>query len=115
MLANLSGDNIFLNFYPELFSTTLPIAGLSRDQYAFRVDPMTFDPQTYTMSTIDCQVYDTQVSPILMNPSKPMLISEVQYYPGQVSVASSKTTAAPTTQKLFQVKVVFNVTFFGRY
>jgi hypothetical protein len=114
MATMVTGNFIYLDFYPELFSTTLPVAGPSRDQYAYKIDTMTFNRQSYICPMIDCQLYDTQVAPILVNPSKSMLYGEVQYLPGQFSVVSDKTINAPATQKLFNLTVCYNLTFFGR-
>jgi hypothetical protein len=101
MATMVTGNFIYIDFYPELFSTSLPVAGLARDQYAYKIDTMTFNRQTYICPMLDGQVYDTQVAPVIINPSKPMLYSEVQYLPGQLSVASDKSVTAPATQKLF--------------
>jgi hypothetical protein len=54
------------------------------------------------------------VNPVIINPSKAMPYSEVQYLPGQFSIGSDKTLNAPATQKLFNIKVSYLVTFFGR-
>jgi hypothetical protein len=114
MATMTTGDFIYINFYPELFSTTLTSTGVDRDQYAMRVDTMTFDKQTYQCPMLSAQIYDTQVSPILINPASPMIYSEVQFLPGQLSVVSNKTTTAPATQKLFNIRVSYRLKFFGR-
>jgi hypothetical protein len=114
MATMMTGNFIYINAYPELFSTSIPISGISRDQYAYKVDTMTFDHQSYKVPMVNIQLYDTQINPVIINPSKAMPYSEVQYLPGQFSIGSDKTLNAPATQKLFNIKVSYLVTFFGR-
>ncbi len=114
IFSQLDGNYIFVNAYPELYSATIPASALARDQYSYKVDTMTFEHQRFKMPMVNIQMYDTQATPIYLNPSKSMPYSEVQYYPGQFSIGSDKVTNAPTTQKLFSVKILYLVTFFGR-
>jgi hypothetical protein len=46
MFANLRGSAIYINYYPDLYSTAISYGTLSANELSYQVDTMTFNRQT---------------------------------------------------------------------
>jgi hypothetical protein len=107
------GTNIYLAFLPNARSTTPSYASLARNQSAYQIDTMTFDPQKIVIPMPDVsQLHTTGGVDYWLNSSHQMLVSHIQYLVGQLAINTNNTTNhGATVLSLFNLKLKFRVTF----
>lgn len=107
MMNGIHGSSLLLNYNPTYTSVNYPFSALSRDQSAYKIDQMTFDPQVVEAPIYNIQAYESS----LINNSMYLPTERAGEIGGQFCLASDNTTLNSTTVKLFNVKIVFYVHF----
>jgi hypothetical protein len=115
MFANLRGSAIYINYYPDLYSTAISYGTLASNELSYQIDLMTFSRQTVICppEKLDC-VVAAPVDLITINLKNVMPVTFCQYLPGQISVAAGNTVNNAANLNLFSLKIVFKLKFFYR-
>jgi len=111
MLANLHGASLFIAYDPVLESTSTPYSTISRDQSAYKIDQMTFDPQVVQAPIYNVLAFDSEKT----NNSVYLSTGRAGEIGGEFCLASDNATLNVSAVRLFNVKVIFHVRFAYRY
>lgn len=115
ILANTRGFSTFIGYYPDLYSTVVSHATLSKNQLFYNVDPMTFDKQYVNCPSVDMDYLASNGGDIVtLNNSKIMPISSASVLGGQINIACGNSTVNAATLNLFSVLIKFHCTFYFR-
>ncbi len=107
VLNAVRGGSIYLNYYPDVSSVSLPYSAISHFENAYKLDLMTFEPQVVVCPAID-MLY-LSAGGVVFNTS--WLTSVTTFntlIQGMIAVATDNTTVASSTQKIFSVKITYD-------
>ncbi len=115
MFSNLRGGDVYINYYPDIFSSSVTYADLSRDINSYRIDVMTFDPQRIVVPIPDYAGYNINAGiDYWLNPSKTITLGQLPYVSGQLAIRTSNTTNNNAVVVLFKLMFKIQVVFYHR-
>ncbi len=115
MVANMRGGDIYVNYYPQINTTSYTYAALSRDVNSYRIDPMTFDEQKIVIQFPDYAGYRLVGGvDYWLNLNKIIAVTHLQYSTGEIALRTSNTTNNAAVSILFKVKINLHVDFYHR-
>ncbi len=106
------GSSLYLTYYPLYLSLPVPYSYASRDVTAYKIDVMTFNKQVVIIPMLD--VWYTDSTGTQLNNSKINTISSVGLLLGELAITSDNSVVNAAQEKLFSVKVEFDVTLYNR-
>ncbi len=113
--ANLRGNDIYINYYPNLVGSIVSYADLSRDINSYRVDPMTFDLQKIVCIVPSMINYNLAAGvDYWIDPTKFNLITNLSNILGEIVINTGNTVNNAATLALFTLKMRFYLQFAHR-